>query len=170
MGEGGEDDDDQFESVHLLASDDIGEISEAKLADDSSGRSSDLDGSVGGRWEFSIEVDNTEHRRDQVDSKDLWRCQERRWHGDGRRDTHIIGIGEEANAGDNTGADVIPSEGSLVDLGESETTSLIGIVDVDEVVMEVVVGIVTSGSLLDSRDHDEGWCRHSGGFGGHCGG
>jgi hypothetical protein len=76
----------------------------------------------------------------------------------GRRDTHIIGIGEETNTGDNTGADVIPSEGSLVDLGESETTSLIGIVDVDEVVVEVVVGIVTSRSLLDRRDHDEGGC------------
>ena len=42
LGESGEDDDDQLESVHPLPTDDVGESTEADLANDCSSRSSDL--------------------------------------------------------------------------------------------------------------------------------
>lgn len=61
-------------------------------------------------------------------------------------ETYIVGISEETNTGDNTGTNVIPSERSLVDLGESKSPSLIGVLNVCEVIVEVVEsGVSTSG-------------------------
>ncbi len=54
-------------------------------------------------------VDYTQHGGHEVDGK------------------QVVGIGEEANAGDYAGADVVPAKGRLVDLGEGETTALIGV-------------------------------------------
>lgn len=45
-------------------------------------------------------------------------------------------------------ADMIPSERGLVDLSEGQSSSLIGILDVGEVVVEVVEGGVTTGGLV----------------------
>lgn len=43
---------------------------------------------------------------------------------------------------------MVPSEGSFVNLGERKTTALIRILDMKEVIVEIVVGVVTAGSLL----------------------
>ena len=56
---------------------------------------------------------------------------------------------------------MVPAEGSLVDLSEGETTTLIGILDVSEVIVEVVEGSVAAVRLLDSHCVKGGWtgCR-----------
>lgn len=61
---------------------------------------------------------------------------------------HIVGVSEETNAGDHASTNVIPAKGSLVDLGESKTTTLIGILDVGEVIVEVAEGGVASTGLV----------------------
>lgn len=43
---------------------------------------------------------------------------------------------------------MVPSEWSLVDLSESETTTLIWILDVGEVIVEVVESRVSTGGLV----------------------
>jgi hypothetical protein len=42
---------------------------------------------------------------------------------------------------------VVPAKGRLVDFGERETTSLIGILDVGEVIVEVVEAATVSASV-----------------------
>ena len=44
---------------------------------------------------------------------------------------------------------MVPAEGSFVDFSESKTTTLIGVSDVSEVIMEVVEGGVSTSSLDD---------------------
>ena len=39
---------------------------------------------------------------------------------------------------------MVPAEGSLVNLGEGKASALVGVGDVDEIVVEVVEGIVTT--------------------------
>lgn len=56
---------------------------------------------------------------------------------------------------------MVPTEGSLVDLGESEASTLVRVVDVKEVVVEVVVGIVASGGPVYTGS------RSPRGFGSH---
>ena len=62
---------------------------------------------------------------------------------------YIVGISEETNTGNNASTDVVPSERSLVDLSKSETSSLIGVLDVSEVIVEVVEGGVSTRRLGD---------------------
>lgn len=69
---------------------------------------------------------------------------------------YIVGISEETNTGDNAGANVVPSEWRLVDLGKSESSSLVGVLDVGEVIVEVVEGGVSTRGL------------GAGGRSGHC--
>ena len=67
-------------------------------------------------------VDVAEHSRDDTDSED------------------VVGVREEADAGDDDGADVVPAERSLVDFRESEAAALVGVGDVSVVIVEVVEG------------------------------
>lgn len=63
---------------------------------------------------------DTEHSRDDTDSE------------------NVVRIREEANAGNCNSTHVVPTEGSLVDLGECESPTLVGVGDVSVVVVEVV--------------------------------
>jgi hypothetical protein len=86
-----------------------------------------------------LPVDNTQHGGHHVNSKD------------------IVGIGEETNTGHGDCSDVVPyismslehgvrswgsltAKGSLVDLGEGESSSLVRVGNMGEVVVEVVKG------------------------------
>lgn len=110
----GKDNDDKFETIHLLTTDQVGQHTETKLANNSSGRGSQLDGVIrAGRHSSDARVvDYSQHGG-----------QER-----GRED--VVGISEETNTGDNTSADMVPAERGLVDLGEGEATTLVEIGDV----------------------------------------
>jgi hypothetical protein len=77
LSESSEDDDDQLKTVHLLSSNNIGEITETELTKNSSARGSDLDSSigVGGDRSFGlaiVEENNTQHSSDQVNGEDLY--------------------------------------------------------------------------------------------------
>jgi len=61
--------------------------------------------------------------------------------------TYIVGIREEADTSDDDGANMVPAEGGLVNLGESETTTLVGISNVGIVVVEVVEGSIAASSM-----------------------
>lgn len=50
---------------------------------------------------------------------------------------------------------MVPAEGRLVDLSQGESSSLIGVGDVSEVIVEVVEGGVSSGGLIEGRG--SGW-------------
>lgn len=67
--EGGEDDDDKLETVHLFATNDVGEVSESKLSDNGTAGGSNLDGSVGVGWHVAAPVDDSKHRSYEVDGK-----------------------------------------------------------------------------------------------------
>jgi hypothetical protein len=60
------------------------------------------------------------------------------------RGTDIVGIREETDTCHHTGANMVPSERRLVDLGQGETSALIHVVDVSEVIVEVVESSVPS--------------------------
>lgn len=146
MGERGEDDQDELETVHLLATDDIRKVTEPKLTDDSTTRCSDFDSSVRVLWDDTtslgrkrsiLPVDIAEHGSHHTDSKD------------------VVGIGEEANTGHDDSADMVPAERSLVDFCESETTALVGVGDVSIVVVEVVEG------SYDAVISSQSWYRGS---------
>ncbi len=64
---------------------------------------------------------------------------------------YIIGISEETDAGDHAGPDVVPSKGRLVDLSEGESSSLIRVVDVCEVVVEIVESGVSTSGLVEAH-------------------
>lgn len=58
--------------------------------------------------------------------------------GQERNTEDVIAVGEETCAGYQDGANVVPAEGRLVDLGEGKTTALVRVLDVREVIVEVV--------------------------------
>ena len=98
LGESCEDDDDQFETVHLLTSDNIGEETKTKLTNDGTSRSGDLDSGIRGDWELSLAgdwtglvVDHTKHGGHDTDGED------------------VVGIGEETNTSNNDSADMVPT-------------------------------------------------------------
>jgi hypothetical protein len=64
------------------------------------------------------------------------------------RGAYIVGVSEESDTSNDTGADMIPSERCLVDLSECESSSLVGVGDMGEVIVEVVEGGVASGGLV----------------------
>ncbi len=53
--------------------------------------------------------------------------------------------GEETNTSDHNGSHMVPAEGSLVNLGQSETTTLVGVGDMSVVIMEIVEGSIAAG-------------------------
>lgn len=75
LGEGCKDDDDQLKSVHTLTADNIGEVTETKLTENSSTRCSDLDGGVRVGWDGTLVAllpeHNTQHGSHQVNGEDL---------------------------------------------------------------------------------------------------
>jgi len=58
-------------------------------------------------------------------------------------------IRKEADSGNHNGADMVPAERRLVDLGECQAATLIRILDMDELVVEVGVRRVPARCLLD---------------------
>ena len=60
---------------------------------------------------------NSQEGRGQVDGED------------------IVGIGEETNTGNDDGTHMVPAKGRLVNLGQGETTSLVGVLDVSKVIV-----------------------------------
>lgn len=75
-------------------------------------------------------VNDTQHGGNQVDGED------------------IVGIGKEANARNDDSSYMVPAKGSLVDFGESKSSTLVGVGDMGIVVVEVVEGSIAAGSLL----------------------
>jgi hypothetical protein len=71
---------------------------------------------------------NTEHRSDQIHSE------------------KIVGIGKKANSSDHDSSHVIPTEGRLVDFGESQSSPFIGVCYVRVVIVKVMEGSVASPS------------------------
>ena len=111
LSQGAEDDEDQLQSVHLLPANEIGKDTEANLSQDGTTRCCDLDGSIrvfrdGSRLRFGrMPVYNTQHSGDEVDGED------------------VIGVCEEAYAGDDNGSHMVPTERGLVDFSEGKATS-----------------------------------------------
>jgi hypothetical protein len=129
----GPDDENQLQPVHLLAANNVSKRTEPDLADDGSGRGSKLDGRVLGRGEGALvvlSVDDTQHNRQQRHAED------------------VVAVGEEAGAGHQTGAHMVPAKRRLVDFGQGQTTTLIRVLDVREVVVEVVERVVPAGRLV----------------------
>lgn len=56
-------------------------------------------------------------------------------------------IGKETNTSNKNSSDMVPTEGSSVYFGEGKTPAFVDILDVEEVIVEIVVGIVASGSF-----------------------
>jgi hypothetical protein len=135
--EGCDDDEDELEAVHLLAADNICERAEAHLANDGSRGRRQLDGRVLGSQQNALVVmlvDDAQHDGQQRHAED------------------VVAVGEEAGPGDQNGADVVPSKGGLVDLGEGQAATLVGVLDVGKVIVEVVERVVPAGRL---GGHDE---------------
>ena len=136
LGQRSEDDDDQLQPIHPLTTHDIGKSTEPNLTYDRTSRRRNFDGririgrDVSGLALCVVPVDDTQHGGNQVDGED------------------IVGIGEETNARHDNGAHMVPAEGSLVDLGESKSSTFIGVGDVSVVVVEVVEGSIAAGCLL----------------------
>lgn len=57
-------------------------------------------------------------------------------------------VGEETNAGDDNGTDMVPAKRRLVNLGQCQTTALVGVSDMCEVVVEVVESGVSARGLV----------------------
>lgn len=93
----------------------ISKSTEAKLSEDGAGTSSELDGgvAVGRHLSHTRVINNAQHGGEEGHGED------------------VVGVGEEANTCHQDSPHVVPAEGSLVDLGEGKTTSLIGVLDVD---------------------------------------
>ena len=73
----------------------------------------------------------------------------------GRHHTYVIGIGEEAGAGHDDGANMIPSERRLVDFSKQQSATFVGIEDMVIDIEHVSVGR-TSRVALEGR---HGECR-----------
>lgn len=110
--EGSNNNNHQLDTVHALASQAIGKGTESDLTDEGSNRGSDLDTKIQIRGEGTTVVDHAQHGGDEVDSE------------------QIVGIGEETDTGDQTGADVEPAKLGIVNLGKCLATALVELVGV----------------------------------------
>jgi len=71
-----------------------------------------------------------------------------------RGKAYIVRISEETDTSNYTCANVIPSERSFVDLSECESSTLIGILNMGEIIIEIVEGgVSTRGRGWDSGSH-----------------
>lgn len=144
LSDGCEDDDHEFETVHLLATDNIGEVTETDLTKNGTTGGSNLDGSVGSLGDLAgvllsvLPVNDTKHVGDETNGE------------------NVVGIGEETNTGDDDGTNVVPAERSLVNFGKSESATLVRVFDVSKVIVEVVEGgVSTSGSVVGGHCYSE---------------
>lgn len=135
MSESGEDDDHQLETVHLLATNKVSKVTETKLADDGTTRGSDLDGGISSGRDFAgiglsiLPVDDAENRGSEGNSED------------------VVSVSKETYARNDDGTDVVPAKGCLVNLSESQTSSLVGVLNMGIVIVEVVESGVSAGGL-----------------------
>ena len=116
----GNDDEDQLKTVHLLATNDISESTEAYLANNGTGRSGKLDSGVLGSEEDTLVVvlvDDTQHDGQQRNTED------------------VITVGEETSSGDENSANVVPAKGCLIDLSKRQSSALVRIFDMSLVVV-----------------------------------
>jgi hypothetical protein len=103
-------DQNQLETVHLLATDDISEGTEADLTNNGTGGCRELDGGILRSEENTLIVllvDNTKHDRQEGDTED------------------VVAVCEETSTSDENGANMVPAERRLVDFSERETTTLV---------------------------------------------
>ena len=138
LSQGGEDDEDQLQTVHALAADDVGDGAESDLTDDGAPRGSYLDAGIRVIGDLplvgTLPEDDAQHGANQIDGED------------------VVGVGEEADASHHDSPDVIPAKWGLVDLGQGQTTSFVWVGDMSVIVVEVVEGGVTARRLVR---HDE---------------
>jgi hypothetical protein len=88
---------------------------------------------------------------------------------------YIVSIGEETDSTDYDGTHVVPAEGGLIDLLQSQATTLIGVLKIDvrsnfgagiieamshRDVSELVVEVLESGVSARSFSGDDGDFRH----------
>lgn len=114
----GKDDDDQLETVHPLPTDDVRQVPEADLTENSSTGGSNLDSSIralGDRAIFvwPVPVNDAEHGRHQTDCEDVvagalsvWVLRDATISPDSR-------ISKETDTSDGNGAHMVPSKGCL---------------------------------------------------------
>src|SRR6478735_2485583 len=133
LGKSRKDDDNKLQTIHPLTTDNIGQHTKSKLSNNSTSRSRKLDSVIRASSKLSLAriIHNTQHDGQHGHAED------------------IVGVSKETNTSNDTGADMVPSERSLVDLGEGKTTTLIGVGDVSKVVVKVVEGIVAAACLGD---------------------
>lgn len=134
---------------------DIRESAEPELAYDSASASSQLDSSVGADRHLSLTrvVDDAQHQSEERSGEDIIARKISCWLLDtlslAKGEGNIVRICEEAHAGHQDSPHMVPSERSLVDLGKGKTTTLVGILDMEEIVVEIVVGRVSTRRLVD---------------------
>jgi hypothetical protein len=111
LSESSKDDNDEFQSVHALSSNDISKSTKAKLSDDCSTRCCDLDGGIGIGWHGTSlgPVHYTQHSGEKTDGKDVVGVCERSIFVVSRIFVQSL-TSEESNTGDNTSSDMIPNE------------------------------------------------------------
>lgn len=112
LAEGSNNNNHQLNTVHALASQTISKGAESDLTEEGSNGGSDLDTKIQIRGESTTVVDHAQHGGDEVDSE------------------KIVGIGEETDTSDQTGADVEPAELGIVNLGKCLATTLVELVGV----------------------------------------
>jgi hypothetical protein len=100
----------ELDTIHALATNMVGEPTEENLTDESTDRGRDLETEVlVGRVGATLVVDVADHGCDDGDRED------------------VVGIGEEADTGDNAGLGVEPRELGLVDLDKGGASALASI-------------------------------------------
>jgi hypothetical protein len=94
LSEGGKDDNDEFQSVHALPSNDIGKSTKSELTNNGSATGGNLDGGirVGRHGALLGPVDYAQHGGEQTDGE------------------NVVGVSEESNACDNTSSDMVPAK------------------------------------------------------------
>jgi hypothetical protein len=142
LGESGKDDQDEFKTIHPLSANDVGQPTETKLPKDGTTGCGNLDRCIGVGWNnprvflVGLPVDDAQHGSHQVDGED------------------VIGISEETNTGYDNSTNVVPAKWGLIDLGQGESTALVGVDDVSEVIMEVVESGIAA---LCFQSHGKWW-------------
>lgn len=101
-------------TIHPLPPKRIRQPPKQQLAYDRAYRGGDLDGCIRALGEDLGGVeDEAEHDRDHVDGEE------------------VVGVGEEADAGYGHGADMVPAESCVVELGEGNFAALFGVLRID---------------------------------------
>ncbi len=62
---------------------------------------------------------------------------------------YVVRVSEESDTSDNTGPDMVPSKRGLINLSECESSSLVGVSNMGEIIVEVVEGSVASSGFVN---------------------